>query len=251
MNKIIVSFVGIIGFFFGSIQAPQLSHEEKRILSFFSLEDVPDGLGSTNKTVRVTGANFQIVNGLGATNGFPANPGETDDSLTNVNGVGNLIVGYNELGLGDHLFGSHNIVLGMKNTTNSFGNFVGGTDNTVFDPYAIIMGGSSNSTFARNAVCVGGSDNEVVNPFGVAVGGSQNDVFGTHSVIVGGAENNSEGDHSVCVGGEENRSNGISSVVTGGRLNISIGDRSVVSGGLQRTANGQNDWVAGELFQNN
>ena len=55
------------------------------------------------KTARSSGINVQVVNGLGATNGNPADPSSLDPLQTNVNGLGNLILGYNEFGnfLGD------------------------------------------------------------------------------------------------------------------------------------------------------
>ena len=80
------------------------------------VEHLDDAQGGLAKTIRITGVNVQIVNGLGATNGFPANPGSTDPLLTPTNSVGNLIVGYNEFGnpVGDNRTGSHNIVGGRR-----------------------------------------------------------------------------------------------------------------------------------------
>src|SRR5262249_44598663 len=44
----------------------------------------------------ITGANLHILSGLGATNGNPAFPDSVDPSSIVTNGLGNLIVGYNE-----------------------------------------------------------------------------------------------------------------------------------------------------------
>jgi hypothetical protein len=61
--------------------------------------------------VTITGANLRIVNGLGTT--------ET------TNGLGNLIVGYNEErapdGATNIRTGSHNVVVGAQNNFSSFG----------------------------------------------------------------------------------------------------------------------------------
>src|SRR5215471_7311178 len=67
--------------------------------------------------VVITGANLRIVNGLGAT--------ET------TNGLGNLIVGYNEeRGDGtDTRTGSHNVVVGRAQNFSSFGGLVVGEHN--------------------------------------------------------------------------------------------------------------------------
>jgi len=75
--------------------------------------------GAANEVV-ITGANLRIVNGLGST-------------LT-TNGLGNLIVGYNELRqefggcsgstgpfCTDSRTGSHNVVVGRANNFSSFG----------------------------------------------------------------------------------------------------------------------------------
>ena len=59
-----------------------LTPEQAEVLSHFSIVRLPDGKGNTTKTIRLTGVNLQIVNGTGETDGQ--------------NGVGNLIVGYNE-----------------------------------------------------------------------------------------------------------------------------------------------------------
>ena len=56
----------------------------------------------------VAGANLHIVNGLRATNGNPLDPDAVSPFLTNTNGLGNLIIGYNEAvgGFGDNRDGS-------------------------------------------------------------------------------------------------------------------------------------------------
>ena len=74
-----------------------LSAEEREILSHLSIVYLDNGFGGTVKTIRVSGVNLQLVNGLEATNGHPADPTAIDPGLTTTNGVGNLIVGYNEV----------------------------------------------------------------------------------------------------------------------------------------------------------
>ncbi len=93
-----------------------LNNEKQDILRHMTIVYLPDGLGGPAKTIRFTGVNVQVVNGLKSTNGFPFDPDSVDPLDTVVNGVGNLIVGYNELGnplgFGDDRTGSHNIVVG-------------------------------------------------------------------------------------------------------------------------------------------
>ena len=69
-----------------------LTPEQEEILSHMSIVELPLGedVIGTAKTIRFTGVNVQIVNGLGATNG---NPGDPRDDEQVVNGLGNLVVG--------------------------------------------------------------------------------------------------------------------------------------------------------------
>ena len=120
-----------------------LTPEQAEILSHQSIVYLDDGLGGTVKTLRISGINVQVVNGLDATNGFPGNPDSTDPLDTQTNGLGNLIVGYNEPGNpnGDDRTGSHNVVFGHGNTYTSFGGIVGPNDNTISAPFASVTGG--------------------------------------------------------------------------------------------------------------
>ena len=89
----------------------QLSAAEIRIAG---IEGKLTFLTVTGSDMYITGANLHIVNGLGATNGYPTDPRSTDPNLTKVNGIGNLIIGYD----GANVFspggrsGSHNLIVG-------------------------------------------------------------------------------------------------------------------------------------------
>ena len=90
---------------FTAEKLPLLTPQQKQILSHRSIVFLDDGQGGMQKTIRITGANWQIVDGSGSTDGTPR-------------GVGNLIVGYNEQrGSGDNRTGSHNIIGGKGTTT--------------------------------------------------------------------------------------------------------------------------------------
>ena len=160
------------------------------------------------------GINVQIVNGAGETQ--------------RVNGLGNLIIGYNQpsagsficsLGVADteaacragggvwgqsHKSGSHNIIGGDFNSYTSWGGMVWGLENAITAPYAVVMGG------ARNRA-----------------GGSLASISG----------------------GSYNTASGIYSTVAGGFVNRASGDFSSVGGGSQRTASGVHDWGAGGLSE--
>src|SRR5262245_54348380 len=79
-------------------QESGLTPEEVRLLTdvlpHLSVVPLDDGQGGSNPTIRFSGVNVQVVNGLGATNGNPADPGSL--AKISVNGLGNLIVGYQE-----------------------------------------------------------------------------------------------------------------------------------------------------------
>src|SRR6185295_19247322 len=76
---------------------------------------LPVSFDETAKTVRVTGADLQVVSGSGSTTGT-------------VNGLGNLIVGYDE---GNPVFktGSHNLIVGPFIDYGSYGGFATGHHN--------------------------------------------------------------------------------------------------------------------------
>src|SRR5262245_65825287 len=71
----------------------------------------------------VTGANLNIRNGLGVTNGNPADPETSVTTSVFANGLGNLVIGYNEIvSLGPVTrTGSHNIDVGPAHPYPSVG----------------------------------------------------------------------------------------------------------------------------------
>src|SRR4029434_10807401 len=85
---------------------------------------------ATANELVITGANLRIVNGLGSTD--------------TTNGLGNLIVGYNEpreFGPDVHT-GSHNVIVGRRHHFSSFGGLVVGDNNTISGNFATVSGGT-------------------------------------------------------------------------------------------------------------
>ncbi len=113
-------------------QVATLTPQQREILSHMSIVNLDDGFGNPCKTIQFSGVNVRIVNGLGAT--------------ATTNCLGNLIVGYNELGNpdGDNRAGSHNIVGGRKSSFSSSGGLVVGEGNTVSNLLASVSGGIFN-----------------------------------------------------------------------------------------------------------
>lgn len=110
------------------------------LLASMSLETV-DG----QRTVRFTDVNVQIVDGSGNTFG-------------DVNGRGNLIVGYNE-NLSDTRTGSHNLVVGDRHSYSSYGGLVAGTNNTISGEWSSVSGGAGNTASGLYSSVSGGGVN--------------------------------------------------------------------------------------------
>jgi len=218
--------------------------------------------------VVITGANLRIVNGLGET--------------TTTNGLGNLIVGYNEL-LNDHRrpdvrTGSHNVVVGRLNNFSSFGGLVVGSLNEISGVFASVSGGEHNAASGDNSSVSGGLNNtasgllssvsggqsnqaigtvssvsggEFNRAFGIGAsvsGGFSNTASGDSSSVSGGVTNTASGDTSSVSGGQTSTASGRVSSVSGGEFNTASGDFSSVSGGTNRSAPGTENWAAGALF---
>ncbi len=150
----------------------------------------------------------QIVNGLGATNGFPDIPNSVDPAQTTTNGLGNLIVGYNEervlrpgcvqnparFHCQDLRTGSHNIVDGALNNYTSFGGLVVGNLNTISGPYSSVSGGRNNRASGLSSSVSGGTSH-------TASGGGSSVSGG--GGLLDGQGNTAEGDFSTVSGGRD------------------------------------------------
>jgi len=112
-----------------------------------ALEDLLSNFSRRGNDVYVTGANLHVRNGMKATG--------------SLNGLGNLIVGYNEPRAEDDLsrLGSHNLVLGSRQNYSSYGGVVAGAFNEISAPYASVLGGAGNVAAAPNAAILGGRGN--------------------------------------------------------------------------------------------
>ena len=177
-------------------------------------------------TLLVSGANLHIVNGTGTT--------ET------ANGLGNLIVGYNELreGGNDDRSGSHNIAVGKGHNFSSYGGLVAGDENTISGSFACIAGGQRNSAGGNYASVSGGIGNMAIGEFAWAGGGSSNSAIGGASSISSGYACVADGVYSSVNGGRHNTASGQHSSVSGGQDNIAGGDHGSVGGGSHNIASG-------------
>jgi len=172
-----------------------------------ALENLLAALSIDGDNLVLTGMNFQVVSGSGDTDG-------------DVNGTGNIIIGYDEKDDNqDETSGSHNLVVGRDHSYESYGGIVAGEDNVISRQAASVLGGSRNSA------------------------------DGAGAVVVGGQLNRADGLTSVVVAGELNRTTGRSSTVDGGESNLCSSINSVIGGGSNRNLGGVSPagWMASSL----
>jgi hypothetical protein len=82
----------------------------------------------------------------------------TTADVSGLTGLGNLIVGYNEVPVmsGGSRVGSHNLVVGPSHSFASTGGAVFGTDNLISNKYATILGGHRNTATGQASSVLGG-----------------------------------------------------------------------------------------------
>jgi len=161
----------------------------------------------TGINLTVVSGNLNIESGSGATNG-------------SVNGLGNLIVGYNENDLNYTKTGSHNIVVGNNHGYSSYGGIVGGNANIISGTYSFAVGQSNTAS-------------------------------GNFSSVSSGISNIASGFYSSVSGGQLNIASGNAASVSGGAINTASSVQSSVSGGASNTASATDSSVAGGNGQNN
>ncbi len=182
-----------------------------------------------------TGCNVHIVNGLGATNGEPNAPYDTTSPV--VNGLGNLVIGYNESRANDPnnpttdtRTGSHCLILGDESNYSSYGGLVAGDANEISAPFASISGGFRG--FAS------GNDASIS-------GGYANTASGFTASVSGGHDNLASGAVASVSGGYQNTASYYFASISGGYGNTASGNSSAVSGGSGITESATNGWAAG------
>lgn len=198
------------------------------------------GTVGTNAKLEVYGANLQVDSGALATDAPP-------------NGLGNVVVGYNEATLSQLHTGSHNIIVGTENQYTSYGGIVAGSQNAISGPFASITGGKLNLASGSFASVSGGDSNTASATFSWAAGGTENTASGLASAVSGGRDNTADGgdlmlltggNSSIC-GGSYNMADGDNAAVGGGTSNVASGPNSSVSGGDTNQASGYASTVSG------
>ena len=152
--------MGLVGLpLVGGTAQEQSAYERALVRRLAALEYKLQYISGGANEVVITGANLRIVNGLG-------------DTAT-TNGLGNLIVGYNESRpippfcflppddpfCRDIRTGSHNVVVGEGLNFSSFGGLVVGFVNEISGSFASVSGGRLNTASGDFASVSGGRVN--------------------------------------------------------------------------------------------
>jgi hypothetical protein len=135
--------------------------------------------------VIIEGANLHVRSGQGMT-GFPVCPGPCPELKS---GLGNLIVGYNELPFleAPKRGGMHNLIVGQEHEYFGTGNFVAGRHNSVGGPNASVAGGRDNQAHGTWSSVSGGLEN-VASSGGASVSGGRGNVASGPVATVSGGE---------------------------------------------------------------
>ncbi len=209
---------------FSAAQAEQL----KSLLPYIKF--IPTGVGG-KPTVQFFGVNVQVVNG--------------ETKTTTTNGLGNLVIGYDE-NAGKHAqTGSHDLILGTEQTFTSYAGIATGTTNTIAGPFSTVTGGGFNQALGIESSVSGGWKNVASNERSTVAGGGENQATGVEATVGGGWKNIASGEDSIVSGGRENHAATFYSSVSGGKANTASGEFSSVTGGKGNTASGESASVLG------
>jgi hypothetical protein len=144
-------------------------------------------------------------------NGF----GGTESS----NGLGNLVIGYNEVGSADILNrdGSHYLLVGTGHEYTAFGGIVIGAGNRSHNTYASVTGGASNTASGDYSSVSGGYSNAASGQASSVSGGEWNTASGGGSSIAAGLSNTASGGVSSVSGGYQNSADHFGATISGGQ----------------------------------
>jgi hypothetical protein len=171
----------------------------KAILPY--IKYIASGVGG-KPTIQFSGVNVQVVDGEGTTQ--------------EINGTGNLIIGYDEHTAGEKQTGSHNFIVGEDQEFTSFGGIVGGIENAITGREAFAVGarntaggyytsvlGYENSASREKASVAGGEHNLASGQAAAVDGGVDNHAIESDSWIGGGSENVAAAQDSAIFGGQK------------------------------------------------
>jgi hypothetical protein len=175
-----------------------------------ALESLLKHFARQGNNIFISGANLHLRNGLGSTDCIDPSRSETIPNCPN--GLGNLIIGYNEQDEEEQHVrtGQHNVVIGMFHDFSRYGGVVVGERNRILGDFSSVSGGIANVASGKNASVSGGFRNTA---------GGVNEIQGEPAATS----------------------------VTGGEFNTASGLRSSISGGVGIGQDADQGWAAGSF----
>ena len=198
--------------------------------SYISVDEESDGRGPL---VQLSGVNLQIVNGLGTTD--------------TVNGLGNLIVGYDEINIFPNVSACSDGSYADQTSCEGAGEVWGISFKT--GSHYLVLGTGNN--YSQYGGLVAGYQNFATNAYANVTGGRLNLSRGNYSSVSAGYNSTASSYYSSVSGGFQNTASGNYSSVSGGYQNTASGDSSSVSGGAGRSVTFPSSWAAGSLYEMN
>ena len=188
----------------------------------------PDGT-----PIESCGVNVYIRDGSGST----LTPKDKDET-----GLGNLIIGYNELPSTQNPLrtATHSIIVGNKHEYLTTASIILGIQNKIQETSLSLINGHKNIEIDGVLLTILGGFNHIASqlPYSVILGGEQNTSTGRACVIAGGYLNHCKGKNSSIIGGLNNTTYGEASIIAAGLGNIisSTGLYATIIGGLENLA---------------
>ena len=163
------------------------------------------------------------------------------------NGVGNIIVGYNESTFADSTrrTGSHNLVIGQEHEYSRYNGMVAGFNNRLEGVHSTVSGGSMNAAIGAASSVAGGQSNGASGPSSSVTGGRNNIASSNYASVTGGFSNEASYWYATVTGGAVNVADHYYAVVSGGLYNEARENGSSISGGYENVAKGLYSSVAG------
>ena len=142
-------------------------------LVYLEVDDTSTFEGLAPPHVIFRGVNLHVQNGLAQTN-------------TN-NGLGNLIVGYNEAITADSTMriGSYNLIIGIDHRYTSYGGFVAGYQNRIAGQYATVSGGYHSLASGDYSSVSAGEGNIASGQYSSVSGGYNRSALGIYDWVGG------------------------------------------------------------------
>lgn len=206
-------------------------------------------------TALFSGVNVQVVNGV---------------AQTHLNGLGNLIVGYNEARTDggevcsngefrtqyfcevsgevwalNHKSGSHNLVVGRGHSYSRDSGVVFGFQNAINRGGATVTGGRKNIALGYDSTVSGGESNRASSNSSSVSGGYKNTASGVQASVSGGVNNWATAYYASVSGGASNTASGYYASISGGASNSASVNGASVTGGSNNIASGLYSNVSG------